>query len=368
MTRELDDRRASGPAAAPTPARVVVRRKKRFLDLRLVYFTVLVVLATAWLGRGARQDRETGSRRGVGAERVSPPSWLRDHAADLAARGLWEESVKAYEEALAGSELDVTTRANLHFRVAEICRERLGRYEKAIAHYLTVKRVDPASPRVVETGNRIVACFDALGRTGDAQRTLDRITALKPRKGSVDDPVVAELGTRRFTRRDVEAGIAALPPEGQRRFAGEKGRLAFLQEGLVGPELLAQAARRSGLDKEDELRRRLEALRTQVLGQAYLQRELAAVPAPSEEDLALFHKANEERYLAAPPSDGTTAEAKALPLKDCRDRVLQDWTSWKRESAVKALFRRLSEAQSLRIDASALAPAPENARREEAGK
>lgn len=344
--------RTSGSTAS-LPGRVVVRRRKRFFDLRLLWFTVLALGCTAWLGLGrAPSSRPAAAPDGTAARPA--PDWMRDHASDLAARGLYEPAVAAYERCLDDPGLDETTRANLHFRIAEIFRERLGAYEKAIDHYLRVKRVDPASPRVPELGPAIVACFDGLGRTGDARRTLDRITALSPRTDDPADPVVARVGTRSITRRDVEEGLAALPEAARATYGGAEGRRRFLQEALVGPALLAGAARRAGLDRQGPLRRRLDAIRAQILGQAYLEAELGKLPGPTEADLALFHKAHGERYPSASASPDATGPVAVEPLAACRDRVARDWTSWKRRSATAELLGRLLKEEDVEIHADRL--------------
>ncbi len=344
-------KRPGMPTAAPS--KIVVRRKKHFLDARLFYFTILILACTAfsWFGNSTRVLTPSGVQQMNGE--VTSPKWMRDYANDLAARGLWGKAVEAYEIAARLPEIDSTTRANLHFRIAELCRERIGDYEKAIAHYIRVKYEDKASPRCIEAGSRIVACLDALGRSGDAQRTLDRISALKPKKNDDGDPIVARVGVHSFTRRDLEEAIKALPSKIQDRFAGKSGRLRFLQEGLLAPELLASAALRAGLNKERDIQRRLGDAKRGILGQAFLQRELAKVPEPTEDDLKLFHKANNDLYQGK-KREQKDLKKMLLPLKDCRERVHRDWRNWKQSGMRKALFKRLLQAQDVEVHPEAI--------------
>jgi tetratricopeptide (TPR) repeat protein len=99
--------------------------------------TFLLPLAIAALSGGAARGLYNPS--GAGTPRKAEYS----HAESLAARGLYDEAVAAFEVAIAASPTD----PNVYLRVARIHRDKSRRYEESAAWFKrALERTEPGSP------------------------------------------------------------------------------------------------------------------------------------------------------------------------------------------------------------------------------
>ena len=87
-----------------------------------------------------------------------------------------------------------------------------------------------------------------------------------------DDPLVARVNGAAIHRSDVLEAASALPPQYQAQI---DQIFPALVERLVDFRLLAEAANAAGLAKDDEVKRRMAALRDDVMREVYLERQIA---------------------------------------------------------------------------------------------
>ena len=104
-------------------------------------------------------------------------------------------------------------------------------------------------------------------------------------KSSPSEPLVAQVGDRRFTVREVEALIQAEPPFLRARYDATDRKREFV-ESLVQTELLVQEARRLKLDERPEVRSVMDRLLVQQL-----VAEATKGKAPSEAEARSFYEA-----------------------------------------------------------------------------
>jgi peptidyl-prolyl cis-trans isomerase C len=71
------------------------------------------------------------------------------------------------------------------------------------------------------------------------------------------DEVLAENASVKLTRSDYETDLLRVPPESRREFAASPGRLTQMLNNLLMDKTLAKQARDIGLDRDDEVARRL---------------------------------------------------------------------------------------------------------------
>ena len=127
---------------------------------------------------------------------------------------LFEAAVKEYETYLADYSVSVAKQANIYYQIGNIYFERLHDYNKALENYLRIKYLYPESELQTEVGKKIVNCLERLDRSRDAQRMLEKETALKPDEVQQNRPgdVLATLGDRKITQGDLDFELNQLPP------------------------------------------------------------------------------------------------------------------------------------------------------------
>ncbi|OJH39803.1 foldase protein PrsA [Cystobacter ferrugineus] len=133
------------------------------------------------------------------------------------------------------------------------------------------------------------------------------------------EPVVARVGDGSITAREFSARLEEQPPFIRARYTTVERKKEFL-ENLVRVELLAQEARRQGLDKDPDVLATLEKLMVQRLVQKHAA-TLEKQPV-SEEDVRTYYREHSsdfmspERvrishvFLAAAPQDARRAQVK----------------------------------------------------------
>jgi len=93
--------------------------------------------------------------------------------------------------------------------------------------------------------------------------------------------VLARVGERTITLGDFAAALERMNTYDRLRFQSRERRVALLEE-MIAAELLAQEARRQGLDRDPEVQRRVQ----QVLLQAMVAKSREGVPPPPQIPLA----------------------------------------------------------------------------------
>lgn len=135
-----------------------------------------------------------------------------------------------------------------------------------------------------------------------------------------EEDVVARIGTRTLTVKDIESQLAAQPEFIRARFTTPERKREFV-DSMVRTELLLQEAERQGVDKRPEVRALFEKLVVQQL-----LTDLARTSAPTEADAKAYYEqhlaefSKPERVRVAVLEFGGTANApppdKALVQKE----------------------------------------------------
>lgn len=255
---------------------------------------------------------------GPAPEAPVDPESLRKVAAALQQQELYAQAVAQYERYLDTPGLDDARRASVHYLIGNIHRENLKDYESALAHYTWIATLYGASPVAADAQRHAVECLEHLNRSLDARRQLSRMTALDPAQAAPDgSEVVARIGEREFTLRQLEQRIEELPDYYQQSLEAPDQKREFLRQ-ILGAELLADAARRKGLDRAADTRRRIEGMETQILAEAMLQTEVRDAVTVTDADAQLYYDAHKDRFTTPERVDvahilvATEPEAQAL--------------------------------------------------------
>ena len=278
-------------------------RTERLLDRRTPYvrwsfyllWVCLVLLAALAAGVGylgfmsSRAPVRTSLHGITGEQR-------RDLAGKLLSAGLPDKAIEQYELYLEESAIPADRKANIAFTIGKLHMEQ-GRYEDALSWLYRVEMLDPATQLGPEVGSKIVACLERLGRYAQAQFSLDARSNLDRAKTdeSKGDQVVARIGQDAVTLQELLGAIDALP-DWMRASLEDPGRKeAFLNQ-YVAEELLYRKARKLELDKDPRIRKQSEMALRQLLVKKVLEEEIRDKAKISAEDVALYFKANQDRY------------------------------------------------------------------------
>jgi peptidyl-prolyl cis-trans isomerase C len=142
-----------------------------------------------------------------------------------------------------------------------------------------------------------------------------------------DNAVLARVNQGKITAADFKNQLEDLAPQMQQAVANDpKARKEFLED-LIGIELVLQEARRQGLDKDAEFRKRQETLKKEMerriqedakneLFNVLLKKELAdqlkKLPMPTDKEVRDYYMKNQDKMRTI---DGKKPDFKAVELQ-----------------------------------------------------
>jgi peptidyl-prolyl cis-trans isomerase C len=139
----------------------------------------------------------------------------------------------------------------------------------------------------------------------------------QPTPKVADNPVLAEVGKYKITRRDFDRRLGQLDESLRKNFNTPEKQAQFLQT-LVEEKLILLAAEKKGLEREPEVQELLEDRRSQVLVRQYLDEVLVPTAVPDSADVARYFQEHpdefnvSERVAARQIVVKTQAEAQAI--------------------------------------------------------
>ena len=175
------------------------------------------------------------------------------------------------------------------------------------------------------------------------------VSGAPKRKDVKQDPpdLLVKIGDKVITKREFDARIAGLPAESQKRLKTEQQKKAYLDL-LVQSELLALEAQSLRIDKETAIALRMDDLKTNLLAQEYMQRQLAKLPKITDRDIEKYYS-DHKAELVTPPMVRAQHILIRVDSKAKEDEVKAAYnkTNGIRDEAVKgADFGKLAEKYS----------------------
>ena len=292
----------------------------------------------------------------TGCQNTSKPAVdgdkLREYAGDLINRSLYTQAIDVYSDYLASYKLSDDERANVNYIIGNTYFDRLHDYESALAYYLKIKHLYPASSLINETNKKVVACLERLERSEDAQQALDESVQINPAAAPIKRPgaVVARIGKREITQGDLDFEISQLPQTVRDQFGAKEQKLNFLRE-FVATELLYDTAKRAGLDKDAEVIAAAFQAKKSFMVQKLLQERVAAKAQIESDDLQLFWEANKDNY-AEKDAEGNVVQEKSFD--QVRDQVMRDLSRRKQQNAYEGLIEKMILAEDVQFFESRL--------------
>ncbi|NLF62700.1 MAG: hypothetical protein GX574_16295 [Lentisphaerae bacterium] len=288
----------------PSPAgSAPVAAKSKGYSLLLLLNIVVVILLLVILFRHG------------GAAPSGDSALNREQQLELAQRlerqGLTEAAVEAWQEYLRISPPDPEKAAKLWYRIGVIQQD--GRlYEQALASYYRSESLQAVDVLATEISRRTQECLMALGKVAGLRRSLEERTSVTPSAAQPGDDVLAEIGTWKITRGelermaeqmiDMQIAASGMPPEQAaeqkktmlKNLANPENLQALLAQ-VVQEELLYRAAREQKIYEQDFVRQELQQAERGILASAVMRQRLGGIQV-SDADVKDFFTANQESF------------------------------------------------------------------------
>jgi peptidyl-prolyl cis-trans isomerase C len=176
-----------------------------------------------------------------------------------------------------------------------------------------------------------------------------------------DGPVIAKVNRGSITEADFKKQLEDLAPQMQQAVVADpKARKEFLED-LIGIELVIQEAKRQGLDKDAEYKKRQETLKKELerriqedtkneLFNALLKKELgdklAKVTEPTPAEIKSFYDKNKDKIR--------NASGKVIALKEVEPQLKQRIMQERRRDLYIEYSKGLKAKASISVDDKAL--------------
>lgn len=266
------------------------------------------------------------------------------YATELLNRELYAEAAQAFDRYVDMPGISDEERGKVLYHVANVLFDEAKDYHGALVRYLRLKSYYPDFPHIREVDAKIVQCFERTGKSLEAQLALEQAADLSRQESSAPpagELVVAEIGSRRITEREVLRELQRLPPEMRRQFESAEGRRQFLRQ-VVGRDLLYDTAVRRGHLNDSDVERTIEQFRRDLLVQKVIEEHLATQPDITDTEVELYYEANKDQFR---PPDATVAP----PLAEVRPQVEAALRQRKQQEAIQELLDRALSAEQVRL-------------------
>lgn len=341
-----------------------------------VLLTVLILLSllnTAILLKGKPAINIAGHY----ASTLSPEE-LKQLAMKLEKQALNLQAVDAWKNYLSVSGQDADETAKIWYRIGKIYQAQ-GDYDNALdAFYRSESFSKPEDIRD-EMNRRIQECLESAGKFAALRYELGERVGENPNtKGSqsnngveAGDKIVAEIGSYRITREDLDKKIEKLIESRinglsryvskdrinkekenlLKQYSSENGRRMFLEQYII-EELLYRKAREERLAETPEVKDALRNMERSLLASRVLENAYADEIKLTPVDVKNYYEANKAEYVKK-DEDGKEHQ---LGFDEVKDRVTLDLMSEKEKDVQKDLISRLREKYNVVVHNSALSP------------
>ncbi len=271
---------------------------------------VLVALAAANLvvALSGTKPMSSGSAHGLSGEQV------KNLAARLAQRNLYQQAAAAWQDYLATADLAASEQANIHFQIGTLL-EKAGLYGDAIEQYYRSEAVADVEGLRAQLNAHVKECFEKSGKFAALRYELMDRTSLQPSQ-TAGGKVVAEIGAQKITEAQLDAAFeeriesqmapmkAFLTPErlneqkkrALEQFRDPQAKQEFLQNWLA-EEILYRQALQEELGEKPEVKRLVHELTRGALSQQLMNEQIASRVNVTETDLQTYYAANKDKYF-----------------------------------------------------------------------
>jgi len=304
-----------------------------------IILTVLIITGFAAVGALLYQNRNPSPQ-------VHDSTHTRKLATTLESHGLWAQAVKKYSKLIDVGDLSPAERAKINFHVAEIYLDRLSDPESALPYLLATKLIEGDSELGSKADKRIVEAFEKSGRSIDAANYLASAASVQPQKPGVKagEVVVAKVGDKTITLRELDDEIQQLPPQLQEQFKNPEKKIEFLQN-IIARNLLLLAAQRAGIDREPEIEKAAQSAREAAIIAKYHQKEIAPKIRITEADVRAYYDSHKDEFAIKDKK----GKKKQLSYMEAKDRARAMLEAQMQREKLNETLNRLQQSESIEI-------------------
>ena len=363
MSKELD---FSIPEAGKKSGKVSVKLTYVFLAMLLI---ISVVNTALLLKERSGIIKTVSSSIPTGEE-------LKQLAMKLEKQEINNQAVDTWKEYISATGPDADETAKIWYRIGKIYQDT-GDFDNALNAYYRSESVAKPNDIKNEINRRIQDCLESAGkfaalryelgdRVGDDRVTGEDNKGITPGSG---DKIVAEIGSYKMTREDLDKKIEALiesrisglsrylPPDRinkekenlLKQYSSENGRKAFLEQFII-EEILYRKAREDRLAENQQVMDDLKNIERNFLASKVLENTYTEEIKITETDVNNYYEANKNRYVKK-EEDGNEHQ---YELNEIKDRVALDLMSEKEKDVQKILLSQLREKYNVVLHNSAL--------------
>jgi hypothetical protein len=277
------------------------------LSIVAAILAVTLALAVFFVANGERRTRAGGSSGLSGKSLEELALKLEDQKLSGAAARAWTEYLAAARPADEES-------ARIWFRIGKL-RQDASECESALEAYYrseALAKIDELGP---EISKRTAECLEALGKFAALNYELESRTAVAKSDSSGGKDVLAEVGTWKITRADLDMMIEAeidaelgqlagsLTPE-EKRAQKQKLLDEVLKQGerdkwlqrFIAEEMLYRRAREEKLSDDPGFQSLTRNLERKILAQKLLDQEFAKRVSIAPDDVKSYYEAHKDEF------------------------------------------------------------------------
>lgn len=304
-------------------------------------------------------------------DRTFTSEQVKELAAKLAERNLYDRAAKAWQDYLSFAEVPDTERAKTLFQVGTLL-EKAGLYPEAIEYYYRSEITAKLSALEPQINTHIKDCFERLGKFSALRYELMDRTSFK-KSGEAGGKVVAEIGAEKITEADLDALIertvdnqlapvtAFMTPDQlneQKKkilenFKSPSTKQQFLESWLI-QEILYRQALEEKLPEEPQVRSMIEDLSRSALGQQLMNKELADKIKITETDLRTYYEANKDKFVEPAKKEDPNSVERQKSFDEARQDVITVPLGQKRHDVQADLIKKMMDKYNVVVHTSAL--------------
>jgi peptidyl-prolyl cis-trans isomerase C len=277
-----------------------------------------VLLTLILLAVGA--DLAISYRNGQAPAKAPVSGGLSDEAQKqlalrLEKQNLHDVAAEAWMDYVRQTHPAPTEAANVYYRIGKLHQEA-REYARALESYYRSESVQRVPELEGEIGRRTQECLEAMGKFAALKHELSDRVGLNTTAGEAGREVVAEIGSQKISRAELDSRIetmierqlaqfaSRLSGEERRRqkeallgqFSSAAQRLQFLNQFLM-EEILYRKAREDKVGEDPEVRQMLMDSERSLLARRVLEDALGSSIKITPGDLTTYYEANKAGYV-----------------------------------------------------------------------
>ncbi len=281
----------------------------RLITFLLAVVAVLAALNAALSLKGSPGPRSKSEGSGLNSEAV------KKLALKLEKQGLRSAAAKAWEEYLEKAGVGDAERSRIYYRIGKIHQEARN-YEEALNAFYRSESLANVDEISGEIARRSQECLEALGKFAALRYELADRVGLGRQKVEAGEEIVAEIGTHKITKAELDGKIEALisqqlaqykaflPSEEIQKqkealfkqYSSASERQKILEQ-LITEEILYRNAREMKLSEEPDTREFLRDVEKKILAQKVVEKEYAEKIKITPADLETYYDAHKDEYI-----------------------------------------------------------------------